>query len=89
MSKTQQPSHVINGSFKVSAPSSNGPKRLGVAQPFLVRRQWKRFLPLGTRTGEARWNMDGGRVAIGKFRRLKQIFLIDFAACRLPVMRLC
>src|SRR3984893_208570 len=36
-----------------SRPSSNGQKRWGVAHPFLVRRQWKRFLPLGARTGEA------------------------------------
>jgi hypothetical protein len=34
-------------------PSSNGPKRLGVAHPFWLRRQWKRFLPLGACIGEA------------------------------------
>jgi hypothetical protein len=48
----QQPRSSRSGRID-GRPSSNGPKRLGVAQPFLVRRQWKRFLPLGARTGEA------------------------------------
>src|ERR1700730_19414650 len=50
----QQPRSSRSGGIdgRPSRPSSNGPKGLGVAQPFWSVRQWKRFLPRA-RTGEA------------------------------------
>jgi hypothetical protein len=44
----QQPRSSRSGGIdgRPSRPSSNGSKRLGVAQRFWCVRQWKRFLPL-------------------------------------------